>query len=719
MAARALAAGVNLAWDPVTSSSLAGYMVYYGPAAGSYPNKIDVGNTTTYAVTGLVEGSTYHFAVTAYDAAHTESGYSNDAGTTVPYSAPVAQFTGSPTSGTFPLTVNFSNTSTGSITSQAWNFGDGGTSTAANPSHVYAAAGTYTVSLTVTGPGGSNTQTRTNYVTVSAPAAPVAQFTGSPTSGTAPLTANFTNTSTGTISSYAWTFGDGGTSTAANPSHVYAAAGTYTVALTVTGPGGTDTQTRSNYVRAGTAPVGQFTGAPTKGKAPQTVAFTSTSTGSITNYAWDFGDGTTSAVANPNKLYSTSGVYTVALTVTGPGGSNTKTQTNYVKVTPGAKFSASSTSGMAPLTVNFADESMGGGVTAYAWDFGDGTISTLANPGKVYSVPGVYTVTLTVTGVAGSDAQTISDYVSVTSPPDVTFLGIPLGKTNFDADLKTDILFKATAGGGDWIVFMNGASVVNSFPAPAAAPGWVLAGSGDFNGDGHADMLWANTADATQYWIFLLNGNSIIGGGPVSVAAGYLPTQIGDFDGDGKSDILWENSSGGRIFFMNGATVVDSQPAPAAAPGWVITGIGDFNGDGKADILWNNTANPTQYQIYLLNGATIVGSGGFTVASGYIPTQIADFDGDGKADILWENGTAGRWIFFMNGASVTNGLPAPAAAPGWTVVGSGDFNQDRKADLLWQNSADPTQFWIYLLDGTSVIGGGGFVVAPGYSPLVH
>ncbi len=79
----------------------------------------------------------------------------------------------------------FTNTSTGSITSYAWTFGDGGTSTAASPSHIYAAAGVYTVSLTVTGPGGSNTQTRNNYVTVTT-AAPVAQFTGSPTSGQVP-----------------------------------------------------------------------------------------------------------------------------------------------------------------------------------------------------------------------------------------------------------------------------------------------------------------------------------------------------------------------------------------------------------------------------------------------------------------------------------------------------------------------------------------------------
>ncbi len=104
---------------------------------------------------------------------------------TVSAPAPVAQFTGTSDLGTAPLTVNFSNTSTGSITSYAWTFGDGGTSTAASPSHVYAAAGTYTVALTVTGPGGSNTQTRTNYVTVSAPA-PVAQFTGTPDLGRLP-----------------------------------------------------------------------------------------------------------------------------------------------------------------------------------------------------------------------------------------------------------------------------------------------------------------------------------------------------------------------------------------------------------------------------------------------------------------------------------------------------------------------------------------------------
>jgi PKD repeat protein len=97
---------------------------------------------------------------------------------------PTASFNAAPLTGTAPLTVNFTDTSTGTITSRSWNFGDGGTSAAQNPSHVYTTAGTFTVSLTVTGPGGSNTATRVGLITVNA--APGANpVLGAPTPGTA------------------------------------------------------------------------------------------------------------------------------------------------------------------------------------------------------------------------------------------------------------------------------------------------------------------------------------------------------------------------------------------------------------------------------------------------------------------------------------------------------------------------------------------------------
>jgi PKD repeat protein len=155
---RASAGSATLAWNAVTSPALAGYMLHYGPSAGNYTSRIDVGNATSRIVSSLTEGATYHFVVTAYDASHVESAFSNDVTVNVPYAAPVANFTASTTSGAVPLALNFVSTSTGSISSYQWAFGDGGTSSVANPSHVYAAAGTYTVSLTVKGPGGSNTK---------------------------------------------------------------------------------------------------------------------------------------------------------------------------------------------------------------------------------------------------------------------------------------------------------------------------------------------------------------------------------------------------------------------------------------------------------------------------------------------------------------------------------------------------------------------------------
>lgn len=161
---------------------------------------------------------------------------------------PGANFTGSPTSGNAPLTVQFTDTSSGSPTSWSWNFGDGGTSTLQNPSHTYNAANTYSVTLTASNGGGSNTFTRTNYITVTASTpAPTANFTGSPTSGNSPLTVQFTDTSTGGPTSWSWDFGDGTTSTAQNPSHPYGP-GTFTVKLTAANAGGPNTFTRTDYI---------------------------------------------------------------------------------------------------------------------------------------------------------------------------------------------------------------------------------------------------------------------------------------------------------------------------------------------------------------------------------------------------------------------------------------------------------------------------------------
>ncbi len=164
----ALAAQVKVAWDAVTGAT--GYKLYYGQSSKSYSATVDVKNVTSYTVPGLGDGVRYYFAVTAYNATAT-SNYSSEISTVTsgtPAAAPVAGFTATPTSGTAPVTVNFTDTSTGSPTAWSWTFGDGGTSSSKNPSYTYTTAGTYSVTLTAIGSGGSNTTTKTNYITVSA-----------------------------------------------------------------------------------------------------------------------------------------------------------------------------------------------------------------------------------------------------------------------------------------------------------------------------------------------------------------------------------------------------------------------------------------------------------------------------------------------------------------------------------------------------------------------
>jgi PKD repeat protein len=272
-----------------------------------------------------------------------------------PPEPPVANFSGSPTSGTAPLTVAFTDTSTGQPTSWAWTFGDGGTSTAQSPSHVYTAAGTYSVSLTATNSLGSNTLTKTNYITVAAPQPPVANFNGSPTNGIVPLTVNFTDTSSGQPTSWAWTFGDGGTSTVQNPSHVYTTPGTYSVTLTATNTVGSNTLAKTNYIDV-TPPPPDFTitVSPVKrtiktgGSTTYTVTITPTNgfTGQVTlSVSGQPSGASTSFSVNPVNGSSTAsstlfvttnstvrhGNYPLTITATGGGLTHTATATLQVK----------------------------------------------------------------------------------------------------------------------------------------------------------------------------------------------------------------------------------------------------------------------------------------------------------------------------------------------------------------------------------------------------
>lgn len=325
LAVRAVAGQATLAWDPSPDPAVIGYSVHYGLASRTYTTRLDIGRLTSTTIANLQEGKTYYFAVTARDAAGNQSAFSNEANSTVPYAAPSADFSASKTSGLAPLTVAFSSTVTGTVTGYAWNFGDGTTSTLPNPTHSFAAGGPYSVSLTVNGPGGSKTIAKTNFIVASAPP-PVANFTHS-TSG---LAVRFTSTSTGTITAYSWNFGNGATSAFQNPTYTYASAGNYAVSLTVTGPGGSSTN--SGFVTVATAATAPASNQAPDGSIVSPLSSLTIESGTTVNfqgigsdpdgdaplsYSWDFGGAAASSYQqNPSVQFNTpGGPYAVKLTV--------------------------------------------------------------------------------------------------------------------------------------------------------------------------------------------------------------------------------------------------------------------------------------------------------------------------------------------------------------------------------------------------------------------
>lgn len=199
-----------------------------------------------------------------------------------------------------------------------WDFGDGNTSTMMSPTHTYAAAGTYTVCLTVTDGCGTNTVCNVVVVTCTAPTTAYSYIaTG--------LTVDYTNTSTfGTGVMYLWDFGDGSIATTMDATHTYATDGAYTVCLVILDDCGSDSTCQVITVSSCTLPVAGFT---ISGTSP-TFSFTNTSTTTGTaTYAWDFGDGNTATTMDASHTYTTNGSFIVSLVVTDSCGGGALDQT--------------------------------------------------------------------------------------------------------------------------------------------------------------------------------------------------------------------------------------------------------------------------------------------------------------------------------------------------------------------------------------------------------
>lgn len=350
---------------------------------------------------------------------------------------PNASFTFSPNNQCAGTSVSFTNTSTGTngSTTYAWNFGDAGTSTQQNPSHTYAAGGTYNVTLTVTNFAGCTSTFNASVTVLPRPVVSIfgddgdgdTQYCLLPGDPTTSETVTFSNFTTGAVS-YSWNFGDGSpvvnTGSTANQVHTYGTYGTYTVTMTATGPNGCTTTGTiivifEHYVGASfSVPINQMSGC-----IPLTISPVNASQ-NATTYVWNFGDATppvtTTSPVPPTHTYTTAGTYTITLVASNSCNSSTSTVSPIIVVGPPVvNFFANPTLGCSPQVVTFSNASTGvSPANNYSWNFGNGnTLTGTGNPPPQTYTQGTWTITLIAGSACGTD--TMIRVITVDTLPDV------------------------------------------------------------------------------------------------------------------------------------------------------------------------------------------------------------------------------------------------------------------------------------------------------------
>jgi gliding motility-associated-like protein len=324
------------------------------------------------------------------------------------YEPPTVSFTGTPTAGCFPLKVTFTESSTpgagNTNVAWAWDFGDGKTSTARNPTTTYQTSGSFTVTLKVTNDKGcTRTVSKSAFINVNNGV--TASFTNSQaTVCSAPASISFTNTSTGPPTlSYQWDFGDGSPlDFTQNPVHVFNTNGSFTVTLITRSTAGCEDTARTAVPIVIGGYNNSFSG-PTSICVNESLTFTNTSTPAVNTTTWNLGDASPIASGiSVTHSYSAPGSYTVWMYNSFAACRDSVSKVIQVNPRPKADFTAPITSKCKPpLVVNFQDLSTGG-ATGWKWDFGDGSpTSNQQNPTHTYNAYGAFDVTLIATNGFG------------------------------------------------------------------------------------------------------------------------------------------------------------------------------------------------------------------------------------------------------------------------------------------------------------------------------
>ncbi|HPE85804.1 MAG: PKD domain-containing protein [Bacteroidia bacterium] len=364
---------------------------------------------------------------------------------------PQADFTADPQGVSPGGTIQFTDISMGNPESWSWTFqgGSPSTSTEQHPQVTYSNYGSFDVTLTITNIFGSDTETKTDFIIVGD--LPVADFSSDVTTVTQGGQVDFQNLSTGDIISSYWQFPGGSPPQSHNsnpPMIVYETPGSYNVKLTVTNAYGQDVELKENYITVLGAPVPDFTVDTAKTLEGGAIQFTDASSGAPENWNWSFEGGVpaTSTDQNPLVVYPTAGAYDVILEVSGAGGTADTTKTEFITVIAPviAGFSADSTVLPVNGTVQFTDESTGD-PQAWMWQFEGGFPDQWEEqtpPEITYFNPGIFTVTLTVTGIYNDDTEVKTGFIDIGLAPEAAFESstffIPVGEEIDFIDLSAN-----------------------------------------------------------------------------------------------------------------------------------------------------------------------------------------------------------------------------------------------------------------------------------------
>ena len=389
--------GATYAWAYGDSTFSAGYNGSHSySAAGTYTVTVTATIDTTVA--------TYSQTVTVYPKP------------SVSYS--VIAGTGNGSSYTFTSNASIAS---GSF-NNAWAFGDGTVDSTNSPAHTFAAVGTYPVKLVVTSDKGcKDSVTVSQNITltsIAASAAFTANHAAECLNGNSFSFANHLGNSNG--ATYAWAYGDSTFSAGYNGSHTYTAAGTYTVTVTAT----IDT-TVAQYAQTVTVypkPSASYSVlAGTVNGSAYTFNSTSTIASGSMNYAWNFGDGTVDSIANPSKIFTTTGSYPVKLVVTSDNGCKDSVTVSQNVVLSGTAAFTVNTAGQClnGNSFSFFNGLSNGSSITYNWAYGDSTFSTGYNGSHTYTAAGTYNVTLTVT--IDTSVAHFSKLVTVYPKPSVSY----------------------------------------------------------------------------------------------------------------------------------------------------------------------------------------------------------------------------------------------------------------------------------------------------------